>query len=523
MAPALKPPKVFSVHGVSPELLAYSMAKYSRSSLSLEQAMAELSEQKAASFMNTFYFAYGHRSIGDMAHIPLAIENISLLAAIEVVNEQKWDGQERSTRYQEFSGREYYVPDLGDAADAYHLHMASLFGGYRVVFEDTLACFRQEHPKPDGMEEAAYERTLRARAFDVARYLLPLSTLTSIGQITSARTLETQISRLLATPHRELWVIAKQMKEAAQSPAFNPNGRKMRDLAQRVYELSSFRPDWWDLYDTASKLNHAVNSESIAAPTLLKHADPDSYRRQSAAVVSEYVDKAHNGTKVPGHTDQWNVQFTCVPRLLLSSYEPEIECLATAVYQETCMSFNQCVTMVMMTGKEWRDDFMRDLLAIRGKHDEMLRLFRGGEMIFDIQMDIGGMRDLHRHRRCTQILQKFSPGGFASPEHISPRSLEIYREKCRQTESAWREVAERSPGDEVYTLPLGTMCRLLMKMDIAEAVYIAELRSQPAGHISYRRVAYRIFEALEYYAPNVAASIKNRVTHPDAPLDFFKR
>jgi hypothetical protein len=50
------------------------------------------------------------------------------------------------------------------------------------------------------MKQDAYERTLKARAFDVARYLLPLATNTSLGQIVNARTLETQVSRLLSHP-----------------------------------------------------------------------------------------------------------------------------------------------------------------------------------------------------------------------------------------------------------------------------------------------------------------------------------
>ena len=36
-------------------------------------------------------------------------------------------------------------------------------------------------PRPEGMDEAAYTRTLRARAYDMARYLLPLATNTSLG------------------------------------------------------------------------------------------------------------------------------------------------------------------------------------------------------------------------------------------------------------------------------------------------------------------------------------------------------
>ena len=55
-------------------------------------------------------------------------------------------------------------------------------------------------PRPAEMKPEVYQRTLQARAFDLARYLLPLATNTSLGQIVNARTLETQISRLLAPP-----------------------------------------------------------------------------------------------------------------------------------------------------------------------------------------------------------------------------------------------------------------------------------------------------------------------------------
>jgi hypothetical protein len=90
--------EVFAVYGVEPEIQAYAMAKYSRSGLSMKESLRQINSQKAEKFLNTFYFQYGHRSIADLAHIALAIERLSILAAIEVADEQRWDGQERSTR-----------------------------------------------------------------------------------------------------------------------------------------------------------------------------------------------------------------------------------------------------------------------------------------------------------------------------------------------------------------------------------------------------------------------------------------
>src|ERR1700739_2885739 len=109
--------EVFAVYGVEPEIQAYAMAKYSRSALSMKESLREITTQKAEKFLNTFYFQYGHRSIADLAHVALAIERLSILAAIVIADEQRWDGQERSTRYQDFKRSGYYTPDFsGDPA-----------------------------------------------------------------------------------------------------------------------------------------------------------------------------------------------------------------------------------------------------------------------------------------------------------------------------------------------------------------------------------------------------------------------
>src|SRR6201982_4213542 len=84
---------VYAIHGADPEVLAYAMAKYSRSSLTMKESLAEISAQRAEQFLNTFYFQYGHRSIADLAHIAFAVERLSLLAAISLVDEPRWDRQ----------------------------------------------------------------------------------------------------------------------------------------------------------------------------------------------------------------------------------------------------------------------------------------------------------------------------------------------------------------------------------------------------------------------------------------------
>src|SRR5580658_10216248 len=195
--------EVFAVYGVEPEIQAYAMAKYSRSSLSMKESLKEITLQKAEKLLNTFYFQYGHRSIADLAHIALAIERLSLLAAIVVADEQRWDGQERSTRYQDFRKSGYYTPTFenGAGTDAasktlYRETIELLFSTYERASQRTFESLASITPRPGEMKPDAYERTLRARAFDISRYLLPLATNTSLGEIVNARTLETQVAHL---------------------------------------------------------------------------------------------------------------------------------------------------------------------------------------------------------------------------------------------------------------------------------------------------------------------------------------
>jgi thymidylate synthase ThyX len=204
--PAAEPAvEVFAVYGVEPEIQAYAMAKYSRSSLSMKESLKEITTQKAEKFLNTFYFQYGHRSIADLAHIALAIEKLSILAAIVVADEQRWDGQERSTRYQDFRRaditRRTFRTDASAAGSLSRDHRWPVQGPTKKFRSARSSIWPASRLEPAEMKPDAYERTLRARAFDISRYLLPLATNTSLGEIVNARTLENQVAHLLSQPH----------------------------------------------------------------------------------------------------------------------------------------------------------------------------------------------------------------------------------------------------------------------------------------------------------------------------------
>jgi thymidylate synthase ThyX len=513
---------VFAVHGADPEVLAYAMAKYSRSAISMRESLTEISSQRAEQFLNTFYFQYGHRSIADLAHVALAVERLSLLAAIVLVDEQRWDGQERSTRYQNFRKSGWYFPDFGtDTASAqlFAQTAESLFAAYERTTAAVLEALRQRIACPEAMQPEAYQRTLKARAFDVARYLLPLATNTSLGQISNARSLETQVSRLLSHPAAEIRDLGLKLREAATGPAWNVNGPAGAALVER---LSALKEDSGP--DLAAEAANLLTREVRTAPTLVKYAQPNDYEIRTRAELTRAAEEILHDLPIAEAP---------VVDLVERTESLEVELAATLLYSVSHHPYRQIRDLVA-TFSEARVTEIVDLgLRHRGRHDEALRAFHAGAALrFDILMDVGGFRDMHRHRRCTQILQPFTTlHGYETPLTGDAAGLAEagvladYQAAIEQAHAASAQIAASSAPEAaqsaLYLLPLATRVRCLFKMDFAEAQYISELRSGPAGHFSYRRVAWEMFLAFQRQHPTLAKHL--RVTDFTQPIDLLQR
>jgi len=504
---------VFAVHGADPEVLAYAMAKYSRSSLSMKDSLREISSQRAEQFLNTFYFQYGHRSIADLAHIAFAVERLSLLAAIVLVDEQRWDGQERSTRYQNFRKSGWYLPDFGsDAASqqTFRETIDRLFADYHHVSEAVFASLQRQVEKPADMKQESYDRTLRARAFDVARYLLPLATNTSLGQIVNARTLETQISRLLSSPFTEVRQLGARLQSAASGAAWNVHGD---DLAALQRDIAALDPA---LGERAAAL---LTRDVKTAPTLVKYAAPNDYQQRTRDDLRQAASELL-GTE--------SVDDAPLVDLIDDADSIETDLAATLLYGQCHYPYRQIRRHVAALTDARRAEIIHLGVRNRGKHDELLREFSAGQALrFDILMDIGGFRDMHRHRRCVQVLQAFTPiHGYAIPEGLAEAGAQpLYEEAMHAAHAACVTLAAGSAPEAAataqYILPLGTRNRALFKMDFAEALYISELRSAPQGHFSYRRVAWEMYRAVERTHPTLAQYF--RVTDADEPIDILRR
>lgn len=493
--------RIFSVLGIPPEELAYTMAAYSRSKRSFLETNTFITSQKAANFLETFYFAYGHRSIADMAHIPMALENISILAAIDVVAEQLWDGQERSTRYQDFAETGYCIPDeiaQSPLKEEFARTADALFAAYARVGERVLDYYLEHVEKPADLDEKAFQRTMKARAFDVARYLLPMATHTSVGQIVSARTMEQQISRLLSSPYGEVRRIGEAMKAANQAPARNPRDERLRaQLTDLLERLPAGADD--ELREAIRAIDDSIEPVP-AAPTLVKYTAPLAYRPAAERLFHDVYAGLLGRVPVEDRP----------PVTLVQVDDPAVEAISKLLYTVGKHPFDQIVEHVSKLSVHERRELLELAFADRGKHDDWLREFRVGALNYDITMDVGSFRDLHRHRRCQQYTQGYTTElGFEVPEALAQAGCEeVYVEAATAALACADRINEKMAPLGAYVMPLGTRCRSLFSMDLAELAYIVEMRTRPTGHFSYRRIAYAMYQETVARFPDFAPYIR---------------
>ncbi len=476
--PAKTSKRVLTVAPTPPEKLAYALARYSRSPDSITDSMEWVRTHDSAKFLESFYFQYGHASIADLGHLAVCFEGVSELVATEIEDEQLWDGQARSSRYQDFSVTEPVAPpELSvEESDVYASTASALLSAYRAVHERALSHLQQQLPMPADMKPDAYRRNLAARAFDIARYLLPFGIPTGVGQVTSIRTLEKQIRRFRASEFQELREIGDELAHACAAPAdcgWSVDGR----------------------------------NEPLV-PTLARHAEPDLYPAQLRADVAEWA-KDH----LPAHPDSQDQ-----PAVHVSAPADHVaDICATLLFPFTNWSYRHLYELAQGWPASRRNDLIALAIGRKARREELPRHFRSAPYVFEFVIDIGAYRDLHRHRRCQQFRQQYTNQlGYDTPDAVTAcGAADIYRDALAKVDQA---IATLPQPAAQYLLPFAARSRFLFKMDFAELEYISRLRSGVKGHFSYRRVAWEMKQALDKLDPVLGSLVEATPPWIEDPL-----
>src|SRR5258706_6660208 len=146
--------RVLTVSPMPPEKCAYALARYSRSPDSIRESVEWVRTHDSAKFLESFYFQYGHASIADLGHVVMCFEGISELAATEVEDEQLWDGQARSSRYQDFSKSGFVTPPEFNTneAELYRHGAEAMLAAYQTIHSKMVEHLSQTLPRPDDMK-----------------------------------------------------------------------------------------------------------------------------------------------------------------------------------------------------------------------------------------------------------------------------------------------------------------------------------------------------------------------------------
>lgn len=469
--------QVLAIAPMPPEKSAYALARYSRSADSIIESLAWVRTHDSAKFLESFYFQYGHASIADLGHIVMCFEGISELAAAEVEDEPLWDGQAKSSRYQDFGKSGFVTPPEFSPADAatYEAAGKALLAAYREVHDASFRHLSGQLPRPEEMKSDAYQRNIAARAFDVARYLLFWGVPTNVGQVTSIRTLEKQIRRLKSSPYAEMRAIGDEIAAAC---AAEPGCK-------------------WDLDLAAEPL----------APTLAKYCAADEHLRLSREDLRVWASQNLGSFgESPGE-----------PVDLMKPTDTVADIVATLLYPASNWPFRELYEWASSVSAAVRAEVIDTAVRSRTRRDDLLREFRGNLYCYDMVMDVGAYRDLHRHRRCQQYRQAYTGLlGYDVPGVVMASGMEgAYRTAM---DSALATVRTLPAAGSDYLLPFGARNRFLFKMDFAEAEYIARVRSGVKGHFSYRKLAWDMKCAMERLEPELGRLLEATPPWIEDPL-----
>ena len=384
------------------------------------------------------------------------------------------------------------------------------------------AYFMQKFPKPVEMKENIYLSKVKARALDVARYVLPASTLTNLGFSINARSLRHAISKMLGHHLDEVKDIGLEVKNAALNVAYNPQQAKITNFLNEM--RASNNPEMQAKADEISKL---LSLQVKGAPTLIKHTDPKEYLQKIKLLSKEYTESIVRFNdmdiekEIKDSGKVYGVDFIDSGEEKLS-YEDEL--IATILYEKSRYSFRQILDVVRSLSAEKKHEIITSAGNLRGQFDWFSRNYEiPGGLIFDTFMDYGCFRDIQRHRLCTQINQELSidHGYYVPKEIVEAGAQEILHETLKKNIEVYNKIAQEFPAEAQYVIALGFKKRTLFKMNLRELNHIIELRSKPGGHIAYRWLAYEMFEQVKQKYPLLMQH--SRVMLPDFERDFFLR
>jgi thymidylate synthase ThyX len=418
-----------------------------------------LNNQRAQAFYSKWLSQYGDDSIAQVTGTHVILWGISQVA-MKFVEDQRvgLEPIEKSTRYVNFGtkigGRYlYYIPrpdlERHGLLEEYVAVMDNLFDTYVALLGPL-----QEWLRANFDDKASI---LEKKAFDTLRGLLPMATLGQVAFRGNAQAFEYLINRTARHPLGELRWLAEEIK---------------RELDKEIPSL-------------------------LLRVTDDKSKDYQTYLNERYRLVRESL-----GDTSPERALKAEV------RLVEHDPDSETKILAGILFQQMHGTWDQALHRARsLSDSERKDLFERYLTKRSARWQKVGRAFENAYLRFEIVMDIGSYRDLHRHRMMTQERQNFSTlHGYSVPSQIDYAGLAPRFEKVLQNaDRLFRKIEPIDRDLAQYVVPLAYRMRFHQWQNFRQLFWETELRTVSQGHPDYRFIEQEKYRLVKEKFPLIAS------------------
>ncbi len=489
---------VFALRNLPEVVKGALFARYSRSPKSLRRLFLDEFHEAVASgesgtdvgvdradrLYDKVFNEYGDDSVAQLGGAHLACEDASNLLTKILEWGRLMAYLEQSTRYIPYTAQRggcwrYLVPaELANhpLRDPYTAALDDAFATYTEWLGRMEEHLSGQHPRSAGDSEAVYKRTIRAKALDTLRGLLPAATQSNVGLFGTGQAYEALLLRMRAHPLQEARDYADMMLVELRKivPAF----LKRVDVEDRGVT--------WSRYLAST----VAASDEIAARLL-------------AGVVPEERDEVS-----------------------LVDFDPdgEVKVVAAALYAHSALPDDQLLTVARGMSREERAAVLAAYVGERtNRRHRPGRAFERTSYRFDVVTDYGAFRDLQRHRLLTLEWQPLGTAhGYSIPDAVEDagggHDWRRVMQRCADVHGGLQDAGLGAVAP--YAVPMAYRVRFYMDMNAREAMHVIELRTAPQGHAAYRRVCQHMHRLIESVAGHRAIATAMRfVDHSAVDLE----
>jgi len=439
--------------------------------------------RRAEQLFERVFVEYGDDSVAQLGGVHLACEGSSNILTKVLEWGRLMAYLEQSTRYIPYDDRpdgryRYHVPAelTGALRERYVATLDRSFDVYRAWLPKLRAFFEAKFPRDPAESEAVHRMTIRAKALDTLRGMLPAATTSNVGLYGTGQAYEQLLLRMRAHPLREVRDCADLMLVELRKviPAF----LKRVDVPERGGVWSAY------LEET---------------------------RRETRDVARRLL--APEPACGPGERGRADGPVSASEEVTLSDFDPdgEAKVVAAALYAVSSRPDAELLEIARRMTLEERSAVLAAYVGKRlNRRHRPGRAFERTSYRFDVLGDYGAFRDLQRHRLLTLEWQRLTPRhGYVVPEAIAEAGAADDWRRALIESAELHDAIEAAGLPEVasYAVAMAYRVRFYMDMNAREAMHVIELRTTPQGHPAYRRICQAMHRLIAERHPALAATM----------------